>query len=53
MRTWGFFLDEFIWTLVCSSDSHTYVALIPSGQIEFVGEEIPHASLLHFLLQYL
>lgn len=46
-------LDEFIRTLVSSSDSHTYVALIPFGQVEFVGEEIPHASLLHFLLQHL
>lgn len=35
------------------SHLHTYMALIPSGQIEFVGEEIPHASLLHFFLQHL
>lgn len=53
-KKWGrVFVDEFIWTLVCSSDSHTYVALIPFGQIKLVGEEIPHASLLHFLLQHL
>lgn len=35
------------------TDSHTHMALIPSSQIEFVGEEIPHASLLHLSLQHL
>lgn len=35
------------------SDSHTYMALVPFGQIEFVGEEIPHAPLLHLFLQHL
>lgn len=29
------------------------MTLIPLGQVEFVGEEIPHASLIHFFLQYL
>lgn len=29
------------------------MTLVPLGQVEFVGEEVPHASLIHFLLQYL
>lgn len=29
------------------------MALIPLGQVELVGEEIPHASLIHFFLQHL
>lgn len=31
--------------------TQTHMALIPSGQIEFVGEEIRHAPLLHLFLQ--
>lgn len=37
------------WTLV--QEEGTYVTLIPLGQVEFVGEEIAHASLIHFFLQ--
>lgn len=29
------------------------MTLIPLGQVELVGEEIPQASLLHFFLQHL
>lgn len=35
------------------TDLHTYMALVPAGQVEFVGEEVPHASLLHLVLQHL
>lgn len=44
--------DELVllgWTLV--QEEGTYVTLIPLGQVEFVGEEIAHASLIHFFLQ--
>lgn len=29
------------------------MALIPSSEVEFVGEEVSHASLLHLPLQHL
>lgn len=32
---------------------NTYKTRIPLGQVEFVDEEVPHASLIHFFLQYL
>lgn len=35
------------------SSMDTYMTLVPFGQIEVVGEEISHSSLLHFLLQHL
>lgn len=31
----------------------TYVTLIPLGQVEFVGEEVPHVSLIYLFLQHL
>ncbi len=33
--------------------THTYMAVVPLGQIQLVGEEIPHAPLLHLFLQHL
>lgn len=39
------------WTVVQEEEEGTYVALIPLGQVELVGEEVAHSSLLHFFLQ--
>lgn len=50
---WVYKLNSHQTLIKARPDSHTYHALIPSGQVEFVGEEIPHPPLLHLALQHL